>query len=259
MRSGYLNVRVARGMAHWRAPEAKNTAAMVAIDVWNSRRCLLTSDLDGLFLVCLDADNVLVPDHVQRIVDRLAESVEFPWYRRLLINFKGDDCGVSGRDGYFASAFQDVRGYRQSLHSHGYQDSDLRFRLQKQCASEYPDASGLQYSSQKLNKSGYSICNDPGGDEKKSFNESKLLHCPPEELLQYATWGKMCGANVKIANKEGDTIVVNASVVRLGCEYRNFVVQPPRDEGEAAAVPCSELPASLASPPPHHGEMAPEK
>ena len=243
-------------MAYWRAPEAKNTAAMVAIDVWQLRS---GSDLDGLFLVCLDADNVLVPNHIQRIVDRLAEGAKYPWYKRLLINFKGDDCGVSGRDGYFASAFRDVRGYRQSLHSHGYQDSDLRGRLLQLCASEHAGSKDFEYSCQKLNGSGYSICNDPGGDERLAYSAAKLLHCPPEELKQFESWSKMLGANVKIANEEGEKIfVVNVSVDRLGCEYRNFVVHAPlrgtvaagARVRTAAAVPCSKVPLPSGPPPP---------
>jgi hypothetical protein len=234
-------------MPYWRAPLAKNTAAMVAIELWQARG---GSDLDNLFLVCLDADNVLVSKHVQRIVERLEQSVQYPWYKRLLINFKGDDCGVSGRDGYFASAFVNVRGYRQSLHSHGFQDSDLRDRLVKQCDLEHGNDPNISYSRAKLTKSGYSICNDPGGNEVKGYGESKLLHCPPDELNRFEKWSNMVGANQKIANKEDanqegeDNYVVNEMVDRLGCEYRKFVI---RDEGEAAALPCIDVPASSAS------------
>ena len=75
-------------MTHWQAPLAKNTSAMVAIRA--------SADPQSLFLVCLDADNVLVPGHVQRILERLEERAQFAWYKRLLIIFAAMILGCLG-------------------------------------------------------------------------------------------------------------------------------------------------------------------
>ena len=111
-------------MDHWKAPLDKNTAAMVAINMWSNRSDCKDHDI---FLVCLDADNVLVPKHIEQIMDRLMYRHREQYYKRLVINFKGEDCGVSGRDGYFASAWLKSGGYRQTLKSHGFQDADCSY------------------------------------------------------------------------------------------------------------------------------------
>ena len=42
--------------------------------------------------------------------------------------------------------------------------------------------------------SGWSVCNDPGGDEVKGIGDAKLTHVDPS-VTQGKTWGKHSGAN----------------------------------------------------------------
>ena len=205
-------------MNYWQAPLAKNTSAMVAINMWSGRK-----DSD-IFLVCLDADNVLAPKHIQKIMDRLVQRHTEPYYKRLVINFNGLDGGVAGQDGYFASAFLKIRGYRQNLNSHGYQDTDLRVRLKKLCLLENEDYKHPQYFAEKMKNIGYSIPNESPG---MCWSDAKLLHCPPAERHKFATWGEMTGDNVKIADAEDRKSGwqgVNATLKMFGCHYRNIQV-----------------------------------
>ena len=119
--------------------------------------------------------------------------------------WKGDDSGVTGRMGYFENAFRLVNGYDEDMKGNGSEDIDLKYRFQAHPLLSVERALVFKDGQRRRFSSGWSVCNDPGGDEVKGIGDAKLTHVNPD-LTQGKSWGKHNGANWNLVSHKASPI-----------------------------------------------------
>ena len=114
------------------------------------------------FVVNVDADNGFSIDFVPSCMMYAKQDKWNTFYR-----WKGDDGGVTGRMGCWARRFLQLGGYDEDLRGHGHQDVDLARRFEK-AAGGAVVRQGLTPAWRRFS-AGWSVCNDPNNDLKKSI------------------------------------------------------------------------------------------
>ena len=126
-------------------------------------------------------------------VTSVFHSLEAPDTTKLLI-WKGEDSGVGGRIGYWENAFRLVNGYDEDMKGNGSEDIDLKWRFKAHPLLSVGRVVVFKDGEWRRFSSGWSVCNDPGGDDVNGICDAKLTHVDPS-VTQGKTWGKHSGAN----------------------------------------------------------------
>ncbi|MCP4242814.1 MAG: hypothetical protein GY772_19850 [bacterium] len=226
------------GMEFWQCAPCKSTAHKVAIED-------LAAEVgkENTFVVNVDCDNGFSVDFVPSVL-----SIYGSGRRNSLYQWRGDDGGVTGRMGYWATGFEYFCGYDESLRGRGHQDVDLRRRFEK--TDDYAVVRALSAAGTRFT-AGYSVSNDPDGDPTKAFNLSKIVNCDPKDV-QGKSWGSMNGRNQAIALSNDDPRRnEHKSLGWLGHRYTivaragDVVPAPPEQKrprtGEEEAVPGGDV------------------
>ena len=131
---------------------------------------------EEIVLISVDADNGFSGDFVPSCMELCKEG-----FKHKLFAFHGDDGGVTGRMGCWASSFWYVNGYGQSLRGCGYQDIAFLETFRK--IPGYTVVKPLNKDGRKFS-AGWSMCNGKDGDLTKAYNQAKVNNCDPKDQLQ---------------------------------------------------------------------------
>ncbi len=154
--SGLLRVAVCDG-PHFSAPIAKNTSHNFALGSLSAKGY----DPTRVFLMNLDADNVMSPQFVVGLLRQVRAGPQVACFIAC-----GEDGGVTGRMGWWATTFAELGGYNEAMLPMAYQEVDMRERTKK-----LPGSVGVVVVSRTA---GYSIPNH--WDSKKARGEAKLAN-----------------------------------------------------------------------------------
>lgn len=176
-------------LTSWHSSIAKNTSHRAGL-------LLATGEAGGeesrnndkVFLVNLDCDNLASEEFCSSVSEVLAT---LSTYKNAVCCWKGQDGGITGRIGLRGDTFLDVGGYQQALGPAGYQDIDLKNRVEK-----LPEGRVVWHGRRKRLPD-FSIPNDP---EPGKEMQAKIAHCSAEAKESCkGSWGRMDGKNRKLA------------------------------------------------------------
>ena len=178
-----------RFLTGWHASAAKNTA-----HVFGAREARDEAEQDVL-LLNLDCDNFLTHDFLQAVLSAQEVLPQSHW---LYGSVNTSDPGTTGRIWMNLSLFFHVGGYDEDTQPSGYQDVDLRRRLE--AASKKKEAlPRIQKIDRQVISGGIGAVGGTMANSTVSRSvdrwEAKIRNCAPEVRASFASWHQMNTVN----------------------------------------------------------------
>jgi len=235
---------------HWHASWNKNTAHVFGIHVAEAAPHTVRGPEQSPFLLNVDADNVLSPVFIERVLPVFSTP---PHLCNYLLPRHPHPGACTGRIGCFAAHFVRLGGYDAAEAApSGYQDVDLRNRLQRSLRDE-PGAS--RYEVKGWQAIGGALSNDTT-EAVADRNACKTANCDPKATARWPKWHLMNDHNATLMKgrlHEGQ-VVRNGGTVPHGfwVEAKDWTVwaAAPAAAPKRQGAPASPAPSALAATPP---------
>ena len=231
---------------HWHASWHKNTAHVFGMHVSEAAPHTVRGPAQSPFLVNVDADNVLSPVFIERVLPVFSTP---PHLCNYLLPRHPHPGACTGRIGCFAAHFVRLGGYDAAEAApSSYQDVDLRNRLEKSLSQE---PGSRHYEVKGWQAIGGALSNDTT-EAVADRNACKTANCDPQATTRWPKWHLMNEHNATLMKgrlHEGH-LVRNGGKVPYG-----FWVEA-KDWTVWAAAPAARPKLKSAPPSPAPGVVA---